>query len=103
MKYCVLKKDALTIAQFLLAHRKLSQVYYSSNSQDLRDLSRERESLAVMMVKSYFRKEVVEVWLTTNLQSEMILGVNDYGKKCAKEDNVRFFAISHFSPALRKA
>jgi transposase len=44
------KKDALTIAQFLLAHRsKLSQVSYSQNSQDLKDLARERESLAVMM------------------------------------------------------
>jgi transposase len=44
------KKDALTIAQFLLAHRnKLSQVSYSQNSQDLKDLARERESLAVMI------------------------------------------------------
>ena len=44
------KKDALTIAQFLLAHRsKLSQVSYSQSSQDLKDLARERESLAVMM------------------------------------------------------
>jgi len=44
------KKDALTIAQFLLAHRsKLSQVSYSQNSQDLKDLARERESLAGMM------------------------------------------------------
>ena len=44
------KKDALTIAQFLLAHRsKLSQVSYCQNSQDLKDLARERESLAVMI------------------------------------------------------
>src|SRR5512136_1105937 len=44
------KKDALTIAQFLLAHRsKLSQVSYSQSSQDLKDLARERESLAVMI------------------------------------------------------
>jgi transposase len=44
------KKDALTIAQFLLAHhRKLSHVCYSQSSQDLKDLSRERESLAVMI------------------------------------------------------
>ena len=43
------KKDARTIAQFLLAHRsKLSQVSYSQNSQDLKDFARERESLAVM-------------------------------------------------------
>jgi transposase len=44
------KKDALTIAQFLLVHgSELSQVSYSQNSQDLKDLARERESLAVMM------------------------------------------------------
>jgi transposase len=44
------KKDALTIAQFLLAHgSQLSQVSYSQKSQDLRDLARERESLAVML------------------------------------------------------
>jgi transposase len=44
------KKDALTIAQFLWAHRsKLSQVSYSQGSQDLKDLARERESLAVMI------------------------------------------------------
>ena len=44
------KKDALTIAQFLLAHRnELSQVSYCQSSQDLKDLARERESLAVMI------------------------------------------------------
>ena len=44
------KKDALTIAQFLLVHRKeLSQVSYSQSSQDLKNLARERESLAGMI------------------------------------------------------
>ena len=44
------KKDALTIAQFLLAHRgELSRVSYSQGSQDLKDLARERESLAGMI------------------------------------------------------
>jgi transposase len=44
------KKDTLTIAQFLLANgSKLSQVSYFQNSQDLKDLARERESLAVMI------------------------------------------------------
>jgi transposase len=44
------KKDALTIAQFLLAHREgLSKIAYSQNSQDLKDLARERESLAMMI------------------------------------------------------
>jgi transposase len=45
------KKDALTIAQFLLVHgSELSQVSYCQSSQDLKDLARERESLAVMIV-----------------------------------------------------
>lgn len=44
------KKDALTIAQFLLAHKdSLSQVAFSQNSQDLKDLARERESLTVLI------------------------------------------------------
>ncbi len=44
------KKDALTIAQFLLAHGgELSHVSYSQNSQDLKDLARARESLAGMI------------------------------------------------------
>lgn len=44
------KKDALTIAQFLLVHKdSLSQVAFSQNSQDLKDLARERESLTVMI------------------------------------------------------
>jgi hypothetical protein len=44
------KKDALTIGQFLLAYRgQLLQVSYPQNSQDLKDLARERESLAVMI------------------------------------------------------
>jgi len=44
------KKDALTIAQFLLAHRgEFFRVSYSQSRQDLKDLARERESLAVMI------------------------------------------------------
>jgi transposase len=44
------KKDALTIAQFLLAHHKgLSKVGFSQSGQDLKNLARERESLAVMI------------------------------------------------------
>ncbi len=43
-------KDALTMAQLLLAHRnKLSEVSYSQSRQDLKDLARERESLAVLI------------------------------------------------------
>ena len=40
------KKDALTIARFLLDHHEeISQLSLSQDHQDLRDLSRERESL----------------------------------------------------------
>ena len=39
------KQDAFTIAQFLLAHKdSLSKVAFSQNSQDLKDLARERIS-----------------------------------------------------------
>lgn len=45
------KKDALTIAQFLWAHREqLSNTGCSQPDQDLKDLARERESLAVMII-----------------------------------------------------
>ena len=44
------KKDAHTIAQFLLANEKsLSAIAFSQNTQDIKDLSRERESLTVLM------------------------------------------------------
>ncbi len=44
------KKDALTIAKFLLDHREeISQLSLSQDHQDLRDLSRERESLCHLM------------------------------------------------------
>jgi transposase len=44
------KKDALTIAQFLLIHKDaISQISLSQDVQDLRDLSRERESLTVLI------------------------------------------------------
>ena len=44
------KKDALTIARFLLDHHEeVSQLSLSQDHQDLRDLSRERESLCHLM------------------------------------------------------
>ena len=43
------KKDATVIAQFLLVHREsLSQLSFSQDVQDLRDLARERESLITL-------------------------------------------------------
>lgn len=44
------KKDALTIAQFLVVHKDaISQIALSQDVQDLRDLARERESLTVLI------------------------------------------------------
>jgi transposase len=44
------KKDALTIAQFLFANEtSLSTIAFSQDTQDLKDLARERESLAVLI------------------------------------------------------
>jgi transposase len=44
------KKDAQTIAQFLLANEKsLSAIAFSQNTQDIKDLSRERESMTVLI------------------------------------------------------
>lgn len=44
------KKDALTIAQFLLSNEKsLSALAFSQDTQDLRDLARERESLTTLI------------------------------------------------------
>ena len=44
------KKDAQTIAQFLLANEKsLSAIAFSQDTQDIKDLSRERESMTVLI------------------------------------------------------
>jgi transposase len=44
------KKDAMTIAQFLFVHRdSISQISLTNDTQDLRDLARERESLTVLI------------------------------------------------------
>jgi transposase len=44
------KKDAMTIAQFLLVHRdSISQLSLSQDLQDFRDIARERESVCNML------------------------------------------------------
>ena len=44
------KKDAYTIARFLLANEKsLSAIAFSQDTQDIKDLSRERESMTVLI------------------------------------------------------
>ena len=58
------KKDAGTIARFLLDHRKeISQLSVSPDLQDLRDLSRERESLCHLI--SSIKVEIKRVLRTT--------------------------------------
>jgi len=58
------KKDAMTIARFLVDHRKeISQLSISQDNQDLRDLSRERESLSHLI--SATKVEIKRVLRTT--------------------------------------
>jgi len=58
------KKDARTIAKFLLDHRQeISQLSVSQELQDLRDLSRERESLCHLI--SATKVEIKRVIRTT--------------------------------------
>jgi transposase len=68
------KKDALTIAQFLLAHKdKISQMSISQDMQDMRDLARERESLSHLI--SATKTEIKRVLQTTFPELERLCGV----------------------------
>jgi transposase len=68
------KKDALTIAQFLLAHTdKISQMSVSQDMQDMRDLARERESLSHLIAAT--KTEIKQVLQTTFPELERICGV----------------------------
>jgi transposase len=65
------KKDALTIARFLLDHHKeISQLSISQDHQDLRDLSRERESLCHLIAAT--KVEIKRVLRTTFPELESI-------------------------------
>ncbi len=65
------KKDAGTIAKFLLDHRQeISQLSVSQDLQDLRDLSRERESLCHLI--SAIKVEIKRVLRTTFPELESI-------------------------------
>jgi transposase len=65
------KKDARTIAKFLLDHRQeISQLSVSQDLQDLRDLSRERESLCHLI--SAIKVEIKRVLRTTFPELESI-------------------------------
>jgi len=68
------KKDASVIAQFLLLNRdSLSQVVLSSEISDLRDLSRQRESLVDQM--SSTKSEIKRLLTITFPELEQIAGV----------------------------
>jgi len=75
------KKDALTIARFLLDHHEeISQFSISQDHQDLRDLSRERESLCHLIaatkveIKRVLRTIFPELESIGNLYSNVMLG-----------------------------
>jgi transposase len=69
------KKDALTIAQFLLAHKdKISQMSVSQDMQDMRDLARERESLSHFI--SATKTEIKRVLQTTFPELERLCSVH---------------------------
>jgi transposase len=68
------KKDALTIAQFLLAHTdKISQMSVSQDMQDMRDLAREREALSHLI--SATKTEIKRVLQTTFPELERLCSV----------------------------
>lgn len=74
------KKDALTIAQFILQHRDtVSQLAVSQGLQDLRDLARERESLLDLMgttkveIKRLLRTTFPELESLCPLSSKVML------------------------------
>jgi transposase len=65
------KKDAMTIARFLMEHHEeISQLAISQDLQDLRDLSRERESLCHLI--SATKVEIKRVLRTTFPELESI-------------------------------
>ena len=65
------KKDALTIAQFLLANENsLNTMTYSQDTQDLRDLARERESLTWLI--SGMKNEIKQLLQTTFPELEFL-------------------------------
>lgn len=74
------RKDAGTIAQFLRVHKdSLSQMMFSENIQDLRDLARERESLVSMLcglkndIRRILQITLPELESICNIFSETIL------------------------------
>ncbi len=68
------KKDAFTIAQFLLVQRDtINQLSISQDMQDMRDLARERESVTQLISAS--KTEVKRVLQTTFPELERLCGI----------------------------
>ena len=74
------KKDAMTIAQFLLIHRDtISQLSLSQDLQDFRDIARERESVCNMLtahkveVKRLLQSTFPELERIANLSTRVML------------------------------
>jgi transposase len=74
------KKDAHTIARFILAQKdSLSQIVLSQEKQDMKDLARERESLTVLIsstknnIKRILQSTFPELESITNLFSQTML------------------------------
>lgn len=69
------KKDALTIARFLLANNKsISQLAISQDLQDLRDIARERESLCHLIAAT--KTEIKRILQSTFPELESVCNVN---------------------------
>ena len=69
------KKDAMTIAQFILQHRDaISQLAVSQGLQDLRDISREREALCHLI--SATKAEIKRVLRTTFPELESLCDIS---------------------------
>lgn len=74
------RKDAISIAQFLLVHRDtISQLSLSQDLQDFRDIARERESLGNMMtthkveIKRLLQSTFPELERIANLSTRVML------------------------------
>jgi transposase len=74
------KKDALTIARFLLVHKdSISQLVITQDIQDLRDVARERESLCSMItavkadIKRVLRATFPELEAIADIHTQVML------------------------------
>lgn len=75
------KKDAMTIAQFLLVHRDaISHLSLSQDLQDFRDIAREKESVSHMI--SAHKVEIKRILQTTFPELENLCNITCNDKPC---------------------